>query len=531
MVRTNCLFKKFYPVCRDRELFIILFFSFFVIHGEYIFNKISFWDDIISSFGSRFFMNEPLPHGRWLNFIIEQFMRLFSGTESLPVFNGIIVAACIATFSLILFSMYNIDNNCYKLALGLILLSIPTVAGNLAYGYWAGKDFIGRLICIVAAYVTCKDIHIQRVEASLRFFGGSLLFALSLGEYQCYFALYLSLCLLFLMNLVMHHNLSFKDFIGLVFRYILNIAVGVTIYLIVLHLFLHLEGVKLLHYANTDTYGIVSLQGYIDRIKLSYMTFFDPYILPAANMFPFHWHGWYKMLIMLNTILVALFMYFAINKRQKAKLYQFCFLLFLMPCALNSNIILYGGQFLHSLHVYQQALLFLLPYIIYKAIISLNENNSAKMFSSLRLFSYVIVLFTVAFAFLYIRYDNYCYMLSEFRQTQAIRYYTTLSTRIMSIKGYKHEYPVVFMGEMFKMNSVDKISEFNDFPVTNPFYLPIINSYVDSSRAFMKYWCGYEPRFLDAKDFENNSVVKLMPCYPDDGAIKVIDGVVIVKFR
>lgn len=99
-----------------------------------------------------------------------------------------------------------------------------------------------------------------------------------------------------------------------------------------------------------------------------------------------------------------------------------------MPCALNSNIILYGGQFLHSLHVYQQALLFLLPYLIYKAIISLNENNSAKMFSSLRLFSYVIVLFTVAFAFLYIRYDNYCYMLSEFRQTQAIRYYTTLST-------------------------------------------------------------------------------------------------------
>lgn len=101
----------------------------------------------------------------------------------------------------------------------------------------------------------------------------------------------------------------------------------------------------------------------------------------------------------------------------------------------------------------------------------------------------------------------------------------------MSTKGYKHEYPVVFMGEMFKTNSVDKISEYNDFPVTNPFYLPIINCYADSSRAFMKYWCGYEPRFLDAKDFENNSVVKLMPCYPDDGAIKVIDGVVIVKFR
>lgn len=531
MVSFNCLFKKLDSVYREKELYIILFFSFFVIHGEYVFNKITFWDDVISCFGSRFFVNEPLPHGRWLNFIIEQFLRMFSGTESLPVLNGIMGALCITIFSLIVFFMFKIENTYYKLAIGLIFLSIPTVAGDLAYGYWGGKDFIGRLICIIAAYVTCNVIHAQRVKLSLFFFVGSFMFALSLGEYQCNFALYLSLCLLYLMNYVMYQTLSLKEFIGLVFHYILNVAIGIILYLLILHLFLHIEGVKLLHYANTDTYGIVSWQGYMDRIKLSYILFFDPYIIPSANMFPFHWHGWYKMLILLNTILVALFMYFAINKRHKAKLYQFCFLLILMPCALNSNIILYGGQFLHSLHVYQQALLFLLPYLIYQAIISQYENILSNNFFSYPVLSYIIIFVTVIFAFLYIRYDNYCYMLSEFRQTQAIRYYTTLSTRIMSTKGYKHEYPVVFMGEMFKTNSVDKISEYNDFPVTNPFYLPIINSYADSSRAFMKYWCGYEPRFLDAKDFENNSVVKLMPCYPDDGAIKVIDGVVIVKFR
>ena len=49
----------------DSKVFTTIFFSFFVIHGEMIFNKISWWDDIAGAFGPGPEFNAPLPHGRW----------------------------------------------------------------------------------------------------------------------------------------------------------------------------------------------------------------------------------------------------------------------------------------------------------------------------------------------------------------------------------------------------------------------------------------------------------------------------------
>jgi len=46
----------------------------------------------------------------------------------------------------------------------------------------------------------------------------------------------------------------------------------------------------------------------------------------------------------------------------------------------------------------------------------------------------------------------------------------------------------------------------------------------------MKCWCGYAPTFADAKKYENNYIVQSMPRYPNDGSIKIIDNVIIVKF-
>ena len=513
----------------NKILFLILFLSFFIIHGEIVFHKISFWDDTISAFGTRFFMNEGLAHGRWTNHIFDNVIRIFAGTESLPVVNGIIVALSICFLSLVLFSMFKIKDTAYQASFGFILLSIPVVAADLAYGYWAGKDFIGRLICIIAAYITCETIHKKGKLSSILL--GSFLFACALGEYQCHFALYLTLCLMYLMNFILQNEVSCKVFLKYFLYYIINIAIGLGIYLLILRFFLNFEGTKLLSYANTDYYGIVSFQEYLDRISFAYKSFFYPYLHSETNMFPFHWKSWYKIIFLINLFLSGLVMLFSIKQKRRTTLYQYCFLLLLFPAALNFNGILYGWQFVHSLHVYQHVLIFLLPFILYRAVFL---ENDISLIIAPRLTQWsrcIVILTTVIFACLYIRYDNYCYMLSEFRQTQAIRYFTTLSTRIMAAKGYRNGLPVSFINETMKQNSVDIIQHNYDYPCLNPFYYPIVNSYVENSRAFMKHWCGFSPRFVNSKIYESNSIVNEMSCYPDDGSIKIIDDVVVVKFK
>lgn len=46
----------------------------------------------------------------------------------------------------------------------------------------------------------------------------------------------------------------------------------------------------------------------------------------------------------------------------------------------------------------------------------------------------------------------------------------------------------------------------------------------------MKMWCGFDPETADSTTYEQLPEVVQMPNYPDAGAIRVIDGVVVIKF-
>ena len=46
----------------------------------------------------------------------------------------------------------------------------------------------------------------------------------------------------------------------------------------------------------------------------------------------------------------------------------------------------------------------------------------------------------------------------------------------------------------------------------------------------MIQWTGYSPVIANPDDFVELDEVKLMPHYPDDGSIKVINDTVVVKF-
>lgn len=46
----------------------------------------------------------------------------------------------------------------------------------------------------------------------------------------------------------------------------------------------------------------------------------------------------------------------------------------------------------------------------------------------------------------------------------------------------------------------------------------------------MELWCGFAPELGDAAEFEGNAEVASMPCYPEQGSIRCIDGKIVVKF-
>ena len=138
--------------------------------------------------------------------------------------------------------------------------------------------------------------------------------------------------------------------------------------------------------------------------------------------------------------------------------------------------------------------------------------------------SVIIVIMAVMFA----RFANVCYLKAELMQQEAISYYTTLITRIEQTPGYTHDTPVAYIEPRSKNDD-----DFSGNRLFDPIYLPpfqnnsIINDF--SWEKTMNMWCGFSR--VEGEVPEGGAAeVAGMPAYPADGSIKMIDGVIVVKF-
>lgn len=511
--------------CYNKKVVLTTFLSTFIIHGMMLFDKLSWHDEVAYSFRG---WNEGLPHGRWMHMIMANLVKRISGMESLPIVIGAICALCIAIITCLVFDLFDLNEKWMQLPLILIFCSIPAVAGHFGYMSSAGYDFIGKALCMVASYLLCKGANSKR--KLLIFLLASFVFSCSLGEYQCYLTFYLAILLSYFTMEILENENTWKGFWKKAFYYVGSALCGLILYLLILKLFLYACGETLTSYAGTDKFGIVNVSEYVNRIILAYKEFFNPELYTVYSMFPFHWKGWYiGLLVGLLGLMVILIIFRALKKQYKA-LGQYLITFALLPLGMNFNFVLYGSTATHSIHMYHYTMLFVYLFVLGRCIVKqLPVFGGEYWGDTLKKGVYgLITIVVLLFGLLYIRYDNFCYVQTKVRHEAAISYYTTLITRIQSVQGYNSDYPIVYINEDQKENIIDNIEIRYDPIVTNPYSYPIINNY--AWRKFVANWCGFNPEVKDSLDYKDNQLVKKMPCYPDDGSIKIIDNIIVVKF-
>lgn len=516
------LLKKSY----DKKVFLTAFLATFIIHGARIFNVLCWHDDAQYIFKG---WNRGLGHGRWLHHIMSSVIEWTSGHEILPVFSGIISALCIGLIACLIFDLFCIKDYRVQLPLILIFCAIPAVTGHFGYIGSAGYDFIGKLLCVAAAYIVCRGVAGKK--GMIPFILGAFLFACSLGEYQCYVAFYLTILLIYFTMEMLKGNNCWKVFLAKALYYVGSSVIGLGIYLTILKFFLVTSGKELSSYAGTDTFGIVGISKYLERLVFAYTDFFEPRLDATYNMFPFHWEVWHTGLIDILIGLMVITVVLKIVKKEYQGAVQSLIAFVLLPLGMNFNFIVYGAETTHSLHMYHYVFVFvyvcILAKVIEEQLLSVISKETIRNIFIKGIYG-ITTTVVLIFGILYIRYDNYCYIQAEVRQEKAISYFTTLATRIQSIEGYDDDYEIVIINADQKVNLVDVLEERYDLIVTNPYSYPIVNSYVWED--YMSLWIGYEPSFESPDDYYNLEEVQEMPSYPDDGAIQIIDDVIVVKF-
>lgn len=520
----------------DKFTFLFALLGTILANGEIIFNKIAWHDETMLVYSG---WKIPLEHGRWLNFLFIKFLENFAGAESLSVPNGIIVGLCIGAMSCMIFYLFGIYNKYIRAALIFVFISIPVVAANFGYMSWSGMNFIGLLLCVVSLFIIARtlDKSCTGKKMLIGFLAASVIAGCAVGQYQCFVTFYITLLLTYLIKLCIDRDMKGKSFAAIFIYFILAVAAALVFYLIVLKIFLAANHAELSDYAGISSYGKGSVADYLARIQFSYLGFVQPSATEYATMFPFHWNGWHIILLILIAAISIYYFVQILRRKKVGKFIQLLICLAVFPLAINLNFVLYGSglekdyHFVHALHMYQMIMLFVLPFLFLcnADMKSQMESDKKKVQYFFKTMLIAMTAFTFIMGGLYVRYDNFCYMESEVRQEKAIAYFTTLRARVESVEGYDPSMTVYFMNQIHKENNVDEVTANYDYPATFPFDFMIINS--NYWYEYMDLWTGWRPPMGDESVYVNDPREQVMPAYPADGSIQILDGNVVVKFN
>ncbi|KXB68712.1 MAG: glucosyltransferase domain-containing protein [Peptostreptococcus sp.] len=513
----------------------IVFFTTFVLgvisHGMALFNKISLQDDP----ESLFYVGQTYTSGRWGLGILWKLVRIFTGTSSvsIPLTHGLISFLLLSISSILILKSLNIKSKFSRIAISGLMVTFPAFTALVGYNFTMPYYCVAVLLSILGVTLICAN------KSILYTLTGIIFIAFGLGIYQAYFAFSTGLLILVFLNELIGNTVdSNGKWFLTCFKKTVYTGSGVIVYFIINKIFLNALNQELSNYRSISTFGVTSIGGYVDRIGKIYQIILNGFIHKAnnpefeiftksTNMFPFSLRYLY-LIILYSTLFFSIYICIKLFRKDLVKLLYCIILLTIYPMMILLSFLMTETDFVHSLMVYPSVMILFLPLLLIERIQegSTEIKGIRKMYKS-------IVFVSISFMLVFnSRYANIAHLKGIVQQEQCISYYTTLISQIKSVKGYKNGMKVCFVerdDNSVNDSSIGYFYQFSDIGII-PYE---VDSYIKHHKTYkhhMRIWCGFNPEYVDSKVFIQNNKVKMMSHYPDEGSIKVVDGVVVIKF-
>ena len=482
-------------------------------HGMGLFNKFSWHDDIFSLFMT----GTAIPLGRWMLHVLAELEKWFYGNGhfSLPVLNGMSSLLCIGLSAGLMTQLFHIRSRMLSALLGAVMAVFPVVTSLFSFMYTVHYYMFALLMITVSGFLICADGAWWRKAL------GVLLGGCAVGVYQAFLPVLLMLVLLNQIMVLSQREEKLLLWWKKLLVQALCVAGVMGVYFTGSECFLRLKNMQLDGYLGIDQMNSGSLGIYLERVAAAYREFFHPTRNALWDMYPQALYNMRRLMLFLNLVLGFCWI-LRTWKKSPAKALLLGAALALVPLGCNFIFVMSGE--VHSLMVYGQVMQVVL-------LVCLVGWAEVPSFPFHRVLSLCASLVLAVSGIQYIRYDNQCYMKTAFHQQEAISWNTTLVTRIESAEGFRDELPVAYVnrGNMTDRNlyNLDEL----DF-LTLGTYDENIQEYLNdwAWEQFLARWCGFEPQTVDPAQVESWPEVTAMPSYPDDGSIRVIRDVVVVKF-
>lgn len=498
----------------DAAVFIGAFILTMLVHFYLFTHKFINHDDIDGLYSSCSF---GLSSGRWLL----QTVCGLTGNFSSSWLNGTAGALYLAVAMVAVVRIYELKHLLPALLVALCMVSFPTVASTYAYMFCSSPYLFALMLSAIGAWCISRE-RIGYVVI------GSILIALSMGCYQAYFGL---AAVLLVVSMILglckgRWGEDWKQFLITGVKYVLGLLAGMVLYLVILKLCLWITGTELTEYQGIRDMGKLTPWTFLVRIAIAYWSFFRFFTNAWLEIF----HGGFLLVAILCMLFTLGSVAWVVYQK---KLYQtpwklgfLILLILLFPLASNFVYVMTSSGYVHLVMVYPMVVLLTLPAVVADGITkdrTMVQTGVRRLLVSATLLG---LLLTAACGYEGVLITNRAYFSMDVTYENVYAYFVKLTAKLEMTEGYTKDSPIAMIGDASMDNYV---------PPTNMTGVltgdTALNFY--SRGYFLSYFLASDYHYVSPEDREaiqNTAEFQAMPCYPAEGSIQTINGIITVKF-
>lgn len=305
-----------------------------------------------------------------------------------------------------------------------------------------------------------------------------------------------------------------KGFFG-----VLTVISGLIFYFVANDAIITIKHISLTSYKNINQMGHTNLKMMMNGIVSAWKDFF----VPTDNMYMSSVRGAYYVAIFLT---VAFLIWHMVDcwKKNRVTLFFLTGGALCFPVGVNLLYLMGDISGYHGIMLYAKVMVFILP-------LALAEKVQIDMVKIKKYSMLCLSLLLVYVGIFYTHFANVCYLQAEFQQKEAISWMNTLVTRIQSEEGYSRNLPIAWLNGEGQGHEVPAATTtLLNMPDVGMKFAPYGASFSNWKTA-MFYWCGFShEEIAETSEIESMQEVQDMPSYPDAGSVRIINGVIVVKF-
>lgn len=487
------------------KVVLITFFCGIVIHLFSLVNVLHNYDDISVQSG----YGVGILSGRWVLTVLGDFIGKIWGNYNLPYVNGIVFILLLAISAGVLFSIFELKSWKMGALMGVILVSFPSVTSTLFFKYTVVYYGLGILLSVVAVWTMEKMKN--GIVAS------ALCIALAAGIYQAFVPITISLFVLLLLKKTLESKITFKDFFVKGVTYCCSIAGGMILYFVSLNICLKVYHTSLDSYQGVSEMGKLQLSSLPSLLKRTVSDFFKLPVSDYCNLAP---TDILKIgFLLLGCICVFIILKQIIKKGDLSRIGMVLIIGIVFPIAVNFIVIMCPNSTIYTLMVYSFVVVLFVPIVVL---------NSIKIYKYIKIII-ICILVLMSLNYSYLANVNYMAMYYANRQTE--NYLNAMVTQVRMTEGYDSTKKWVFVGN--NINDPLFHNSWGNIPMFGGNRNDYINAY--SRMEWVEKYVGYlvplEDNEIILNEVGQSEPVKEMPCWPNEGSIKVIDDRVVIKLE